>query len=177
MQKITSANTSIKQVPAIFKKVNFEPCTLNFDIGCGKYPELLTAEMRRIGVINVGWDPYHTKSNLQVNSKWVHKNGFCKGKFDTVTCCNVLNVLEKGGDIYNILKLAYKLIKSTGIVYFLIYEGDKSGEGRETSKGWQNNQKTSWYEKRVKYLFPVIKRKGNIIAASKTPLSGTSFNI
>jgi len=171
MQKITSADTSIKQVPAVFKRVNFKTGTLNFDIGCGKYPDLLTDEMRRIGVMNIGWDPYHAKSNCQINSKFIYRKGCFDERFDTVTCSNVLNVIKPLDIKHNIVELAHKLLCKNGVAYFLIYEGDKTGVGRATTKGWQNNMKANRYEKIISCHFPVYIRKGNLIAASKVELN------
>lgn len=59
-----------------------------------------------------------------------------------------------------------KAIKPDGKAYFMVYEGDGSGVGRETSAGWQNNRKTADYMDEIKRYFDSVERRGKLIIAS-----------
>jgi hypothetical protein len=46
-----------------------------------------------------------------------------------------------------------------GTAYFMVYEGDGSGTGRETSSGWQNNRKTADYVGEIAQYFNASRLK------------------
>ncbi|WP_337366510.1 LPD38 domain-containing protein [Phascolarctobacterium sp.] len=158
-QGISSADTSLMQIPAVFKKIKWVPGTVNIDIGGGKY-DLATEYAKEQGVENVVFDPFNR--NKKHNEAAFEK---IKTKGDTATVANVLNVIAEEQWRDNVILQAAKSIKKNGIVYFSIYEGDGAGEGRVTSKGWQNNKKTSEYVAEIEQHFDEVKRKGNIIEA------------
>jgi len=162
---ITSEDTSVKQVPATFKLVVWEKGTTNFDMGCGKWPALFTEALARMKVTNIPYDPYHVRENEDHHKAMEHLG---KKLLDTVTCNNVLNVLNEERMIANVIKHCAGVVRKGGIAYFLIYEGDGSGVAGPTSKGWQNNRKAETYVEEIQKVFPYTRRRGNLIAASDT---------
>lgn len=81
--------------------------------------------------------------------------------FDIVFCCNVLNVVE---DVQRVVDQLKDI--ETKILVIQIYEGDKSGEGKVTRDGFQQNKKAEWYMSSLDQL-GVCERKGNVITIKK----------
>ena len=160
VQQYTSAGTSLKQIPALFKKMKFAKGSTNIDIGGGKY-DLATKYVEAQGARNIVFDPFNRTSehNLDAFNK-------IKAQGDTATVANVLNVIAEKGARENVILQAAKAIKSNGTAYFGIYEGSKTGVGAKTSKGWQNNKATADYIDEVKKYFGNVTRKGNVIIAT-----------
>lgn len=160
-QEYTSADTSLNQIPAIFKKVPWKDGTINIDIGGGKF-DLATDYMKEQGVTNIVFDPFnrdtaHNRKAFEI----------IKAKGDTVTVANVLNVIKEDVIRENVILQAAKALKPDGTAYFGIYEGDGSGKGKATSKGWQNNRKTADYIAEIAKRFNDVSRKGNMIVAKE----------
>jgi hypothetical protein len=157
-QTITSAKTSIKQVPAIFKKVNFSG--INLDLGGGKYDEV-QAYFDREGIKcqNLVYDPF----NRSEEHNQAVLNTVKNANVMTVTISNVLNVIKDKEHRLEVLRMA----KEANPVYCLItvYEGDRSGDGKETTKGYQLNRNLKDYESEIKEVFRVVKREGGYITA------------
>ena len=164
-QAISSAETSIKQVPAIFKKIPWEQGTVNIDIGGGKF-DLATNFVKEKGVENIVYDPFNR--NYDQNSEAFKK---IKQGGDTVTVANVLNVIAEESARDNVILQAAKALKENGTAYFGIYEGSKDGVGKVTSKGWQNNKKAGDYISEVEKHFNNVRKAGNIIIATEPNLT------
>ena len=162
-------NTSIKQVPALFNKVYMpiEGTILNF--GCGRYPDLVEEAFPLHSFMH--FDPYFDR--VEENEAYVHTDLMdmlwyvgTEKKFGgvVVMCANVLNVLtddELKDTIMTLNILAFEGF----LVHISIYEGDRSGVGKKTSRGYQRNQKAVEYTRYFDGLF--VKRKGNILTVSK----------
>ncbi|MBQ2212844.1 MAG: hypothetical protein II410_08175, partial [Ruminococcus sp.] len=162
-QEISSAGTSIKQIPALFKHPNVEFGETNIDIGGGRF-DLATNYLAERGTKNMLFDPYN--QNEEVNRATL--DYLMQGnKADTVTCANVLNVIAEPDARANVILEAAKAIKEDGKAYFMVYEGDGSGEGKRTSAGWQNNRKTADYMGEIGQYFNSVQRKGKLIIASE----------
>lgn len=154
-----SQGTSRKQVPATFKRVAWKSGTYNFDMGCGKYPELFTHALARKGVHNLPLDiPQGIEPQESIDYLGSH---VC----DTVTCNNVLNVIRSMRTRLEVIRACHGVLKSNGIAYFLIHQGDRSGVGRKTRDGWQNNKLAAKYVREIQHVFGRVKRQGNLIAA------------
>jgi hypothetical protein len=161
-QKYTSAGTSISQIAATFNRVDWEPNTVNLDYGGGKYDKA-TNFMKSKGVMNLVFDPFNRdQAHNQSVLNYLYKNG----KADTATCNNVLNVILEPSIRIDIIKHIKSLLKSNGVAYFLIHSGDKSGKGKETSRGWQNNQETGFYVPEIQKIFANARKIGNLIIAN-----------
>jgi hypothetical protein len=157
-QTITSAKTSIKQVPAIFKKVDFLFGT-NLDLGGGKYDEVQAYfDSQGYECQNLVYDPFNRSEE---HNQAVLDKAEWEG-CDTVTISNVLNVIESKEHRLELLKLA---AQQHCPVYITVYEGNKSGVGKQTTKGYQLNRKLKDYESEIKEVFRVVKREGGYITA------------
>jgi hypothetical protein len=167
---VTSANTSINKTraPAIVKLVEkidgFQPGQTVLDWGCGKYPEVTEKALEKHRLNYAGYDPYNRTRDENLNC-WA---SFYKA--DVVLMSNVLNVIPKVAIQTLTVLQAHKALKMGGKLYTTVYEGDKSGQGRETKPGcWQENKKTSEYVTLLKKIFGqmAVQRKGKLIIVKK----------
>lgn len=145
----STARTARNQVPAIFRKVleNFYFGRVNFDIGGGPY-ERMTDALAAQGVINLVYDPenrHESHNNRVITTLARHKANTC-------TISNVLCVLKTKAMRREVLELAKKHTKER--VYITVYEGDRSGIGKSTRDGYQNNHRLRWYLKEIREVFP-----------------------
>lgn len=150
MQVITSANTSInaKKVPAIFRKIRWQPGTRNLDYGGGKY-DIATTYLAKLGVDNQIYDPYNR------SDEWNRRVRHPKELYDTCTISNVLNVLDNSRLRQLVLMDAMHLVKRGGTIYITVYSGDKSGVGKLSKTDcWQNNQLLSFYAEELRQWLP-----------------------
>lgn len=162
-QEISSSATSINasKLPALFNKVKFAQGTTNIDIGGGRFDNV-TERLKSQGVNNLIWDPFNRASghNSPIAASII--NG---GKADTSTVSNVLNVIrEPASRAQTIFNAAYS-IKPSGTSYFTIYEGNGTGKGAVSSKGWQENRKTADYLDEVRNFFNDVSVKNGVIIA------------
>lgn len=89
-------------------------------------------------------------------------------KVDTVTCNNVLNVIKEKESRANVILQAAKAIKEDGTAYFSVYEGNKSGEGKQSKDDcWQNNRPTKDYVSEVEEYFEDVTLKNGVITAKR----------
>ena len=163
MQKYTSANTSLNQIPALFRKVSKYMDGYNFDNGAGRYNKA-TEYLKSLGITNMPYDKYNR--GKEENSKALtHVN------YETSTIANVLNVIDNEQDIINVLELSYTLLKDGGKCFISCYEGNKTGIGRKTKEDcYQQNKPLKWYLPLVKKVFPIAYIKYGIIIAEKEDL-------
>lgn len=153
-QTITSAKTSLKQVPAIFRLINevmkrpevfwaYNDDVL--DVGGGKY-DLLTDKLAEIGARNHVLDPFNRSEE--------HNQGVVRllsaRPADIALCSNVLNVIREPSARDDVHRTIKRLTKPDGMVFFTVYEGNRSSRGRRTSKGWQANRPTKNYARELR---------------------------
>ena len=163
-EMFTSANTSVNKnrVPTLFKHVHWEPGTINVDYGAGKY-DTATRYLAGFAVMNLCIDPYNLpqKENAWIEW-WIH----CRGGADTVTCSNVLNVIQDEKERYKCIWKCWEMLKYGGTAYFKVYEGDGSGIGRQTGPDqWQENRKTDSYISEITEVFSSAYKQGCLIIA------------
>jgi hypothetical protein len=172
-QAISSADTSIKQVPALFKSKYFDAPegSRNLDIGGGKYDLGSDYLRNERGVESQVYDPFNRSSE---HNEMV-LNAFKDNPADTVTAANVLNVIAEPEARAEVIQQAFDNLKPGGKAHFDVYEGDRSGAGRETSKGWQNNMKAQDFLEEVRSVFPNAERKGTTIIATKPAVEGVEL--
>lgn len=161
-QEITSEKTSIKQVAGLFKDKNAKFGKTNIDVGGGRF-NLVTDYLAERGTKNMVFDPYNRGVDENTATLRYLQNG---GRADTATCANVLNVIREPDARANVILEVAKCIRDGGTAYFTVYEGDGSGEGRQTSCGWQNNRKTVDYVSEIGRYFDDVERKGKLIIAA-----------
>ena len=113
------------------------------------------------------YDPFN--QSFEQNVATLHQ-GELQG-YDTLYLCNVLNVIDSDNTIWNVLHTCYNWVKPYGRLIIQIYEGNKSGKGRETKNDcYQRNQKTADY---IGYFGALqgapctYEIKGNIIIVKK----------
>ena len=168
-QKISSAATSINEtkLPETFKRVAFVPGSINADIGGGRFDNA-TAKLAESNVQNVIYDPFNR------TREW-NKNAIAKianGKSDTATVNNVLNVIQEPASRQRVIAQAADAVRQDGKAYFLIYEGDQSGNSRVTKQkdgvalSWQEHRKADSYIPEVQQHFRNVQRSGNLLIAT-----------
>lgn len=157
-QEYTSDETSQHQIAAGFKKIKWKPGAINLDYGGGKY-EKATMWLLEQGVTNLVYDPFNRSAAHNKTVLELAKDA------ETTTCFNVLNVIKEEKIRKKVIKECKR--KSTKIIYFAVYEGNKSGEGAPSKgkkRSWQNNKVLKEYLEEVKSVFPSSKvSKGMII--------------
>jgi hypothetical protein len=155
-QKYSSKDTSINVVNKVYKKYNFKPNTTILDYGGGKY-DTNTEYMKGKNIEVLVYDKYNRteEHNREIKEKVKHQN------LDYIVCSNVLNVIFEDDIIDSILKEISSYKKA--ITLIAIYEGNKSGVGTETTKGYQRNEKVNIYIDKIKKYFNIINIKNGII--------------
>ncbi|MGB0717154.1 MAG: hypothetical protein ACPGXK_14845, partial [Phycisphaerae bacterium] len=163
-QRIDSAGTSLNQVPALFKAVakagGWKRGHKNLDIGGGKYDKG-TKWLAQRGVQNLVYDPYNRDQKQNGQALSVASKGV-----QTATLANVLNVIDDPKDQIKTLQIAKKALGKDGVLYIDVHEGDGSGKGKATSRGYQQNKKLADYLPLVQKVFPQAEVSGGIIVAS-----------
>jgi hypothetical protein len=156
-QTITSAGTSIKQVPAILNKIVrvmdrpegfFAYAHDVLDMGGGKY-DLMTEQLAEMNIRNWVLDPFNRSEE---HNAYVVKM-LTTRPADFAICSNVLNVVREFQDRQSILRTIKMLSSPMGLVFFTVYEGDGTGKGKKTTKGWQENRPTASYLRELKRQF------------------------
>ena len=162
-QEFNSAGTSLNQIPALHKKlVNKNMLNgVNFDNGAGKFDKA-TNFLADNDIQNVRYDPYNLPE--EVNKQADNYVGQC----DTSTCANVLNVIKEDSAKIDVLKRSYDMLKPGGTLYISVYEGNRSGIGKESKPGcWQENKKLKDYVPIVEKVFPKVTISNGMIEATK----------
>jgi TP901 family phage tail tape measure protein len=160
-QEISSAGTSLNQIPGLFKKFGPKLGPRNIDIGGGKYDTGTNFLNQKFGIASRVYDPFNRTKEFNDETL---KQFF--GTADTATIANVLNVIKEGPAREDLLKFISKSIKPKGSAYFGIYEGNKSGIGAVTSKGYQRNLPADKYLEEISKYFDIKKKTGNYIIGS-----------
>jgi len=166
-QNITSAATSRPQIAQAYKTVDklhgWQEGSTHIDIGGGKH-DMATDFLGERKVNAHVYDPYNRSQ--EHNERALQSAG--SGKADTASLFNVLNVIQDEEDHHNVLQQAHEALKPGGRVYVDVYEGDRSGTGRQTGKdSWQRNQKLKDYLQTVQGTFPNAKLEKGIIHGTK----------
>ncbi len=140
-----------------------KPGTINLDWGGGRW-ELGTEYMKGEGITNVVYDPFkrseeHNKSTLQI----------CKeiGGADSITLCNVLNVIPEKEDRIKCVKDALRYLKSRHKMLIQVYEKDRTGILVKTKKGWQMNQPLSFYQTELAEAGFAVEKKKSCLVITK----------
>jgi hypothetical protein len=164
-QKISSRQTSVNTVPALFKSRAFMAARTgrNLDFGGGRF-STASQWLRAIGTANFVYDPYNRtgEHNRRVLAE------FSVRPAETVTVCNVLCVIAEPAARSALIGAVHGLLARDGTAFFSAYEGDRSGIGRATPRGWQNNLPCRGYIAEIAAVFPFVKSSGGVISARKT---------
>lgn len=159
---VTSINSA--KLPTIFGLVQklggFKQGTLNLDYGGGRFDNA-AQYLKDYDVLNLVYDPFNrSKEHNKDVIDFVRNNGGA----DTVTCSNVLNVIKEPENRLSVIKNCDRLVKSGGTVYFTVYEGSGSGEGKanDKRKSYQTNMRTEDYQEELEQVFGSVTRKGKL---------------
>lgn len=166
-QKYTSAATSINssKLPAVYRLIKdyIKPGMIGLDIGGGKFDNAVE-ELAKSDIQLYVYDPYNRSSSHNNDAlSAIRKNGGA----DFVVNSNVLNVIAEPEARQSVIRNCYKYLKTGGTAYFTVYEGDKSGQGRETKAGYQLNKGTGDYVEEIENVFSNVSKKGKLIVATK----------
>lgn len=144
----TSAATSINatKLPRVYNLATFTPGEIILDYGCGKYTDHIRAALPT-GAEFLPYDPYNQPQSTNRASVDRVDAAVKAGQPVTVICSNVLNVIDSADAVQAIADQLRDIARRTGGRYLVtIYEGDRSGNGRETLPDcWQRNEKTRAY--------------------------------
>lgn len=164
------------RLPSVFNKINklskrdnkyvLRNGTINLDYGSGKYDNI-TTELAKQGITNVSYDPYNRSE--QHNKNVI--NFLSQHPADTVTCSNVLNIIENEEIRKSIYYNIFSSLKNGGIAYFHVSEGDRSGVPviLKDYNIFQANRRLSFYYYEISDLniFSIVEKKGGLIIAFK----------
>lgn len=159
IQEYDSAATSLDQIAAVFKKVNWRPDTVNIDYGGGRFDKA-TDFLKDKGVENLVYDPFNRSS--EHNATVIGR--LKKKKADTGTLANVLNVIKEKDVRLSVLHELKSLVKPGGEVYISVYYDPKQ-KAKPTSKGWQNHLPLTGYLDEISSVFSSIKVSNGMIIA------------
>lgn len=162
-QKYSSKDTSINTVNKVYKSYDFPENSLILDYGGGKYDSNKKYMCDKNNSKVVIYDKY--------NREIEHNNNvleYCKQNVpDFIVCSNVLNVIMEDEIIDYICRDISDYCRENTIIIFSIYECDKSGIGKVTTKGYQRNQRTCDYLSFIKKYFDVKTVKNCLIICKK----------
>jgi len=161
-QSVKSAQTSIKQQPAMFKKIKWNKGTINADIGGGKH-DVGTEWLKKQGVTNYVIDPF----NRSVEHNKAALAAVRGGQADTATVANVLNVIPEKEVRAQTIRSAADAIKPEGSAYFSVYEKAKTGKGEVLTgrDSFQANRRLKDYVEEIQESFDDVTVKGGVITA------------
>ena len=162
-QKYTSENTSINQISAPYRlKGVFHKGDRVLDYGGGKY-DTATEYMASKGVKVSVYDPFNrtAEHNRSVIAR------FKNNPPNIIICANVLNVIAEDMIVLDVIRKIRNLAGFNTLVLFSVYEGDKSGKGKPTIKGYQRNEPAKAYFNMISHYFSDVTRKGNIFYAQR----------
>lgn len=169
-QRFSSAATSInksklpKGYTAVTKHFGWTPGTVHLDIGGGRFDNAVEHLKDAHEVRGHVYDPFNRSE--EHNADVLAQTG--NGQSDTVSLFNVLNVIEEPEHHLEALRLAHSALKPDGKLYVGVYEGDRSGVGKQTGKdAYQRNEKLSAYLPTIQSIFPNASVHKGIIHATK----------
>lgn len=143
MQQFTSANTSINRskLPSVYKRAPLS-AKLVFDYGCGKYTDHIADYVRSGNRVYLPYDPFNQpEARNKLSANYVLNAMHARFPVDVV-CSNVLNVIDSEAEISRICHHIEEIATTTGGTgYVTVYEGNRSGIGRQTGKDqYQRNE-------------------------------------
>ena len=147
-QNYTSAATSINRdrLPAVYGRIQIEPGDHVLDYGCGRYTDHIRAALPE-DVEYIPYDPYNQPQTVNHHATLRVNTLRIMAEPVTVICSNVLNVIDGDTEVRDICRNIAAIVRTTGgKAYITVYEGDRSGNGRQTGPDqYQRNQRLSEY--------------------------------
>lgn len=139
----------------------------NLDYGSGFHNHVADMLDGSLGIRSFRYDPYSVGvfENIRSLIKLYRNNGA-----DSVTCLNVLNVIDNTNDRIKVVQNIAQALKYDGAAIFTVYEGteeDRRIGARSTEKGWQEFRKIETYVDVVRTFFADVVCKYRMIIARK----------
>lgn len=160
-QQFSSAATSINsnRLPAVYSKLPVIPRVI-LDYGCGRYTDHIRAALPE-ETIYLPYDVYNQPQRVNLQTVKLLED-FHSARFPvSVVCSNVLNVIMEDAIIDGIAANIRDIIRDGGTAYITVYEGDRTGQGRQTGPDqWQRNQRVREY---IRFFPGAEIRRGVII--------------
>lgn len=170
MQTFTSSATSINRskLPAVYRKATLSRTTpFLVDYGCGKYTDRIQSYLSEFGKVLYPYDPFNQPDAVNIHTmefvRWASRT---RNEVDLV-CSNVLNVIDSDGEVSRICHNIEEIATATGgTAYVTVYEGDRSGVGRQTGRDqYQRNEPLREY---LRFFHNATIRNGMIIVNGGT---------
>jgi hypothetical protein len=169
-QVFSSAETSINQkkfptgYSTIKNKGFIKDGDVVLDIGGGRFDNVLE-DISNINAKGYIFDPFNRPKSYNDQTVNIVKDGGA----DVVMSNNVLNVIKEDENIIKIIEQAENALKINKKAFFSVYSGNATGVGKETSKGFQRNEKLSAYVSKIENIFGKgnVEIKNNLIIATK----------
>ena len=136
MQKYTSSATSINRskLPAVYGKATFS-ATMIMDYGCGKYIDHIREHVHSLHKAYLPYDPYNQSDDENASTATLVCNAMYLHFPVDVVCSNVLNVIDDDDTVRKIARHLEEITTATGgTAYVTVYEGNRSGTGKQTGK-------------------------------------------
>lgn len=169
-QTFTSASTSINKnkLPAIISKIEkingFVKGGANLDLGGGRFDNVSNYLKCNHNITNMILDPFNRTLEHNENIEQY----LLESQVDSVIISNVLNVINDNDSKLKLLQKSFDNLKNGGSCFVTVYEGDRSGVGKQTgSDQWQENKKLDNYLSSVSKIFGNAKIKYGMIIAYK----------
>ena len=171
-QEYDSKDTSVKILPATFTKFGLKSTDRVLDWGGGQYD--IAKKAVELGYPGIKFEVVDAFNRTKSHNDRILAE-YAENPATVLTINNVLNVIKETDIIEDVIRESKEYLAEDGVCYIKIYEGNetdgKTGNGKVTSSGWQNNQPAKWYmpfaEKYYKYVEPV----GDILVASDKPIN------
>ena len=166
-QTYTSSATSInsEKLPAVFRKAPLS-ASLVMDYGCGKYTDHIKAFVNSGHRAYLPYDPYNQPDNLNAATATIVCNAMYRHFPVDVICSNVLNVIDDDETVQQIAHHVEEIATASGGTgYVTVYEGNRSGIGRQTGPDqYQRNEPLRNY---LRFFRNATIKNGMIIVAPK----------
>ena len=143
MQGFTSAKTSINstKLPAVFRRAELS-ASIVFDYGSGKHTEHIDDHIRALHKVYLPYDPFNQPDDVNQFSVTMALYAMHTRFPVDVICSNVLNVIDDDETVQKIARHIEEITtESGGTGYVTVYEGNRSGTGRQTGADqYQRNE-------------------------------------
>lgn len=161
-QQFTSAATSINstRLPAVYGKLPPVRPAILLDYGCGRYTDHIRAALP--GTYYLPYDAFNQPPAVNAATLAAVDEYHYNRVPVSVVCSNVLNVIMEDAIVDSIAANIRAIIRDGGTAYITVYEGDRTGQGKQTGPDqYQRNQPLRDYLR----FFPGAEiRRGMIVA-------------
>ena len=175
-QEYDSKDTSVKILPATFTKFGLKATDRVLDWGGGQYD--IAKKAVELGYPGIKFEVVDAFNRTKSHNDRILEE-YAENPATVLTINNVLNVIKETDIIEDVIRESKEYLAADGVCYIKIYEGNdvdgKTGVGKVTSSGWQNNQPAEWYRQFAEKYYQYVERSGDILIASDKPIDRKSL--